>query len=57
MVIDTGDGLLLKPRVPFAATKLEDVYGMFNGKVTPKADEEIKTALLKDIQRKWRDSN
>lgn len=57
MVIDTGDGLLLKPRAPFAPTDLSDVFGMFKGRVAPKTDEEIEAALLQDMRRKWRDSN
>ncbi len=57
MVIDTGDGLLLKPLAPLARTDLSDVAGMFKGKVTPRTDEEIETALRQDIRKKWRDSD
>ncbi len=57
MVIDTGEGLLLKPKAPFAPTDLADVFGMFKSKAKPKTDEEIQAALLQDIRRKWRDSN
>lgn len=57
MVIDTGDGLLLKPKAPFAPSKLDDLFGMLKGKVTPKTDQEIKETLAKDMRRKWRDSN
>jgi AbrB family looped-hinge helix DNA binding protein len=49
MVIDTGDGLLLKPKAPFAPTVLSDVFGMFKGKVSPKTDDEIKAALAADV--------
>lgn len=55
MVIDTGDGLLLKPKAPFAPTDLADVVGMFKGKMRPRTDEEIKAALAADARRKWRD--
>lgn len=57
LVIDTGDGLLLKPKVPFAPSDLADVVGMLKGKVHPKTDAEIKTALADDVRRKWRDSD
>ncbi len=57
MVIDTGDGLLLKPKAAFAPSDLSEVAGMFKGKVSPKTDQEIKTALAEDMRRKWRDSN
>ena len=57
MVIDIGDGLLLKPKAPFAPSELSDVCGMFKGRVAPKTDEEIEAALLQDIRRKWRDSH
>ena len=57
VAIDTGDGLLLKPKAPFAPTELSDVFGMFKGKVVPKTDDEIKGALDADVRRKWRDSD
>ncbi len=57
MVIDTGDGLLLKPRAPFVPAELSEVFGMFKGKVTPRTDEEIEAALLRDIKSDWRDSD
>ena len=55
MVIDTGDGLLLKPKAPFAPANLSEVFGMFKGRVTPRTDEEIEAALIEDMRRKWRD--
>lgn len=57
MVIDMGDGVLLKPKAPFQATVLADVAGMFKGRVTQKTDAEIEAALQQDARRKWRDSN
>jgi len=54
MVIDTGDGLLLKPRAPFATTELAEVAGLFKGKVPPRTDEDIDAALLEDARRRWR---
>ncbi|TCT20255.1 AbrB/MazE/SpoVT family DNA-binding domain-containing protein [Thiobaca trueperi] len=57
MVIDTGEGLLLKPKAPFPPAELADVFGMFSGKVAPKTDEEIRAALTRDIREQWRDRN
>jgi AbrB family looped-hinge helix DNA binding protein len=55
MVIDTGDGVLLKPRGPFAPAQLSEVAGMFKDKVAAaRTDEEIETALSKDVRRRWR---
>lgn len=56
-VTDTGDGLLLRPKAPFAATRLSDVSGMFKARVQPKTDEEIEAALAQDLRRRWRGRN
>ena len=55
MVIDTGDGLLLKPKSAFPPADLAQVFGMFKEKVSAKSDEEIEAALLQDMHRIWRD--
>jgi AbrB family looped-hinge helix DNA binding protein len=55
MVIDTGDGLLLKPKTPFSPSELSDVVGMFKNKVAARTDEEIAAALDADVRRQWRD--
>ena len=55
LVIDTGDGILLKPKAPFEATVLADVAGMFKTKVPVRSDAEIKAALVEKMQRTWRD--
>ncbi|WP_293367804.1 AbrB/MazE/SpoVT family DNA-binding domain-containing protein [Nevskia sp.] len=52
-VIDTGDGLLLKPKAPFPATSLADVAGMFAGQVARRSDADIAAALARDVQQKW----
>ena len=56
-VIDTGDGILLKPKTPFAETNLADVAGMLRGKVVPRSDTEIEEAMNKDIRSAWRDGD
>jgi hypothetical protein len=53
-VIDTGDGLLLKPKGPFAPAELSEVAGMFKHKVAARSDEEIETALRENVRRGWR---
>jgi len=54
MVIDTGNGLLLKPRAAFAPSELSEVYGMFTHKVAPRTDAQIEAALADDMRRTWR---
>ncbi len=53
MVIDMGDGILLKPRAPFEATALSDVAGLLKNSIQPKTDKEIKQALQDDMRGKW----
>ncbi len=57
MVIDTGEGILLKPKTPFPATTLAEVAGILHDRVTPKSDEEIEQAMKIAARRIWRDSN
>jgi len=54
MVIDTGEGLLLKPKAPFAPSELSDVAGMLAGEVAPRSDAEIDEALKQEMRSKWR---
>ena len=54
LVIDTGDGILLRPKAPFVRSALADVAGMLKGKIQPKTDVRIKAALDQDLRRKWR---
>ena len=53
-VIDTAEGLLLKPRASFAPSVLAEVAGIFRAKVKRKSDAEIAAALKRDMRRKWR---
>lgn len=53
MVIDLGDGVLLKPKAPFQETILSDVAGLLKNTVRPKTDSEIKQALSNHIRNKW----
>ena len=54
-VIETSDGVLLKPLSPVAPSAFEDVAGMLRETVTPKTDTEIEQALANDIKRRWHD--
>ena len=49
LVIDTGDGVLLKPKRPFTPTTLEDVAGCLAYTGTPKTIEEMDTAVSQAI--------
>ncbi|MSR16123.1 MAG: AbrB/MazE/SpoVT family DNA-binding domain-containing protein [Gammaproteobacteria bacterium] len=52
MVIDTGDGILLKPKTPFPVTALTEVAGMLKNRVQPKTKQEIDAAVKRDLRRK-----
>jgi AbrB family looped-hinge helix DNA binding protein len=54
LVIDTADGVLLKPKPPFSATQLADVAGMFKDKVPARSEAQIKAALDASIKQAWR---
>lgn len=53
-VIESAEGILLKPKTAFAPYSLSDVAGMFKSKAKAKTDEEIALALSKDVRGKWR---
>lgn len=55
-VIDTGDGILLKPKAPFEVAVLADVSGMLKARIKPMTDAQIMQALQRDVCGKWRGS-
>jgi len=55
LVIDTADGVLLKPKPPFSVSQLADVAGMFKAKVPVRSEAQIKAALDASIKQAWRD--
>ena len=57
VVIDTGDGILLKPKVSFPATTLNNVAGLLKDQVSTKTDAEIENAVKQGTRKQWRDSN
>lgn len=54
MVLETDEGVLLKPVSPFTPTRLDEVAGMLEGLVEPRSDQEIEQALEKDVRSRWR---
>ena len=53
IVLDTDDGILLKPKPAFEPTTVSQAFGFFKGKVSPKTDQQIEAALTADIRAKW----
>ncbi len=55
-VVDTDDGVLLRPRKLFPETRVEDVAGCLFREGLRKSDDEIKQALKRAARERWRDS-
>ena len=55
-VIDTGDGILLKPKRPLPPTTLENVAGCLAYEGAAKTVEEMETAVQEGIAEAWHDS-
>lgn len=55
VAIDVGDGILLKPKKPFPATKLADVAGCLKYRGQPKSLEEIEEAIRQGVIGQWHD--
>ncbi len=56
VVLDTGDGILIKPKRPFATTTIDDVAGCLAYSGTPKTVKEMDTAVQHGIAEAWHDS-
>jgi AbrB family looped-hinge helix DNA binding protein len=54
-VVETPEGVLLKPSVPFAATRLDEVAGSLRERIQPRSDRQIAEALRRDARKRWRD--
>ncbi len=50
IVVDTGDGILLKPKTPFNETKIDDVASCLKYKGKPKSIEDMNAAIQKGIK-------
>ncbi len=53
IVINTGDGILLKPKQPFQETKLENVAGCLQYKGESKTLEELDDAIRQGVLEQW----
>ena len=53
IVINTGDGILLKPKQPFQETKLENVAGCLQYEGESKTLEELDDAIRQGILEQW----
>lgn len=56
-VLDTSEGVLLKPKKQFPESKLEDVAGILAYEGPAKSLEEMEEGIKKGIQEMWRASN
>ena len=57
LIVETPEGLLLKPAHALVPTKLAEVAGILKAQVSPKTDEEIEAALTRSVREKWRDGH
>ena len=55
VVIDTGDGIFLKPVRPFRRTSLEEVAGCLAYSGQPKTLEEMDAAIEQAVREEWHD--
>ena len=53
IIINLGDGILLKPKKTFPETKLDDVAGCLNYQGKAKTIEEMNQAIGKGIEELW----
>ena len=52
IAINMGDGILLKPKKPFAETTLNDVAGCLKYQGIPKTNEDIEDAIRQGV-KEW----
>lgn len=53
IAINTGDGILLKPKQPFQETKLEQVAGCLQYQGESKTLDELDDAIRQGILEQW----
>ena len=53
IIINMGDGILLKPKKIFSETKLDEVAGCLNYQGKAKTIEEMDQAIAQGIQERW----
>lgn len=54
VVVDVGDGVLLKPKSPFAKTRIEVVAGCLQYKGKAKTLEEMDKAIAQGVKERFR---
>ncbi len=55
LVIDTGDGILLKPKTPFPETSIQDVAACLAYDGEPKSLDEMDAAIARGVQESLHD--
>ncbi|MGD1904524.1 MAG: AbrB/MazE/SpoVT family DNA-binding domain-containing protein [Leptolyngbyaceae cyanobacterium] len=53
IAIDTGDGVLLKPKKPFVETRLSDVAGCLRYDGPPQHIEDFDAAIDQALRQQW----
>jgi len=53
VVIDLGDGVLLKPKRPFAETAIDDVAACLPNSGEPKSLEEMEEAIKRGVRERF----
>jgi AbrB family looped-hinge helix DNA binding protein len=53
VVIDIGDGILLKPKTPFNETNIDDVASCLKYKGKPKSVDDMNAAIQQKIKDKY----
>ena len=53
IVIDTGEGILLKPKKPFAGTTLNEVAACLKYQGTPKSLDDMDDAIRQGVEGSW----
>jgi len=54
VVVDVGDGVLLKPRMPFNETNISDVAACLKHKGSPKSLDDMDSAIQKGVMEKFK---
>ncbi len=54
VVVDVGDGVLLKPKTPFEETSVKDVASCLRFKGKTRTLDDMNTAIAKGIMDKYR---
>ncbi len=54
IVVDLGDGILLKPKTPFPLTDIDDVASCLKFKGKTKTLDDMERAIKKGIEEKYR---